>query len=122
MYIENPEALLKRPIIGRDGQMWIVCECSRLADAETDSPMYEFKLITDVPVKSSPNQVYYSMTKARRETVELTLHKMVDRYIKKGHSVYELVCNGAVSQGYTKDIDTLDKFIIKIVDMLPVCY
>ena len=116
MYIENPEKLLTKPIIGRDGQMWIVCECSRLADAETDSPMYEFKLITDVPVKSSPNQVYYSMTKARRETVELTLYRV------QHESLFELVCNGAVERGYVKDIDTLDKFIIKIVDMLPVCY
>lgn len=115
MYIENPEKLLTKPIIGRDGQMWIVCECSRLADAETNSPTYEFKLITDVPVKSSPNQVYYSMTKARRETVELTLYRV------QHESVFELVCNGAVQSGYVNDIDTLDKFINTLKEMLPTC-
>lgn len=120
MYIENPEKLLTTPIFGKDGQMWIVCECTRLA-VGTDGTTYEFKLITDVPVKSSPNQVYYSMTKARRETVELTLHKMVDRYIKKGHSVFELVCNGMVEHGYVKDIDTMDKFIFRLKEMLPTC-
>ena len=114
MYIENPEALLKRPIIGRDGQMWIPCECSRLAEA-SGAPTYEFKLITDVPVKSSPNQVYYSMTKARRETVELTLYNV-------GHeSVYELVCNGMVEHGYVKDIDSADKFVYRLKEMLPIC-
>ena len=114
MYIENPEVLLTKPIIGRDGQMWIVCECSRLAEA-SGAPTYEFLFITDVPVKSSPNQVYYSMTKARRETVELTLYRV------QHESVFELVCNGAVERGYVKDIDSLDKFINRLKEMLPTC-
>jgi hypothetical protein len=116
MYIENPEALLKRPIIGRDGQMWIVCECSKLADVERNAPMYEFLFITDVPVKSSPNQTYYHMTKALKVKAELTLLKSGYNY-----NVFELVCNGMVEHGYVKDIDTVDKFIIKIIDMLPKC-
>ena len=114
MYIENPEKLLSTPILGTDGQLWIVCECTRLA-VGTDAPIYEFKLVTDAPVKSSPNQVYYSMTKARRETVELTLYNV-------GHeSVYELVCNGMVEHGYVKDIDSADKFVYRLKEMLPTC-
>jgi hypothetical protein len=114
MRIENPEKLLTTPVFGSDGQLWIVTECTRLA-VGTDGPTYEFKLITDVPVKSSPNQVYYSMTKARTETVELTLYRV------QHEGVFELVCNGAVERGYTKDIDTMDKFIYRLKEMLPTC-
>jgi hypothetical protein len=116
MHIENPEKLLKRPIIGRDGQMWIVNECDLLLDAERNGPTYEFHFITDVPVKSSPNQTYYHMTKALRAKAELTLFR------HQHENIFELECNGAVVHGYLKDINTVDKFIIKIVDMLPVCY
>ena len=115
MYIENPEKLLSTPIFGRDGQLWIAAECTKLTNAESRGHTYEFKLITDVPVKSSPNQVYYSMTKARKETVELTLYRV------QHEGVFELVCNGAVERGYTKDIDTMDKFIYRLKEMLPTC-
>jgi hypothetical protein len=114
MYIENPEKLLSNPIFGRDGQLWIVCECTRLA-VGTDGPTYEFKLITDVPVKSSPNQHYYTMTTARRETVELTMYKA------GSEGIFEMVCNGMVERGYTKDIDTMDKFVYRLKEMLPTC-
>jgi len=96
MYIENPEKLLSNPIFGRDGPSWIVCECTRLA-VGTDGPTYEFKLITDVPVKSSPNQHYYTMTTARRETVELTMYKA------GSEGIFEMVCNGMVEHGYTNN-------------------
>lgn len=116
MHIENPEALLKRPIIGRDGQMWIVTECNRYADVE-NGPYYEFTFVTDEPVKSSPNQQYYHMTKLKTEKAELRLFK----YQTDGH-LFELRCNGQSQYGPIGDINTKDKFIIKIVDMLPVCY
>ena len=115
MRIENPEKLLTTPVFGRDGQLWIVTECTKLA-LSTNGPTYEFKLVTDVPVKSSPNQVYYSMTKAITETVELTLYKSGYK-----NNVFELVCNGMVEHGYIKDIDTMDKFIYRLKEMLPTC-
>ena len=114
MRIENPEKLLTTPVFGSDGQLWIVTECNRLA-VGTDGPTYEFKLITDVPVKSSPNQVYYSMTKARTETVELTMYKV------DSEGMFGMVCNGVSEYGYTKDIDTMDKFIYRLKEMLPTC-
>jgi hypothetical protein len=115
MYIENPEKLLTTPIVGKDGQIWIVCECSKLANAESDSPSYEFLFITDVPVKSSPNQVYYSMTKAKREKAELTLYRV------QHENVYELVCAGQSIHGPISEINNVDGFIEKIKLMLPTC-
>lgn len=117
MYIENPEKLLSTPIFGSDGQLWIVAECNILSNAESRGHTYEFKLVTDVPVKSSPNQVYYSMTKVRSETVELIM------YPSSGWrgGVFQLVCNGVAEHGYTNDIDTMDKFVYRLNQMLPIC-
>jgi hypothetical protein len=64
---------------------------------------------TDIPVKSSPNQQYYNMTRRMEQEVTLRLFD----------SIYELYCNGEISHGYCKDIDTMSKFISKVVDMLP---
>ena len=111
MYIENPEALLKGPIIGRDTQMWIVTECNRYADVDR-GPYYEFVFVTDVPVKSSPHQQYYHMTKLKTEKAELRLFK----------KQFELRCNGEVRYGPISAIDTVDKFKIILIDMLPLCY
>ena len=115
MYIENPEKLLSTPIFGSDGQLWIVAECTRLTNAESRGHTYEFKLVTDVPVKSSPNQVYYSMTKVRSEKVELTMYKV------DSEGIFEMVCNGMIEHGYTKDIDTIAKFTYRLNQMLPTC-
>ena len=115
MYIENPEKLLTTPIFGSDGQLWIVAECTRLSNAESRGHTYEFKLVTDVPVKSSPNQMYYSMTKARSEKVELTMYKV------DSEGMFGMVCNGVSEYGYTKDIDTMDKFVYRLKEMLPTC-
>ena len=115
MYIENPEKLLTTPIFGSDGQLWIVAECTRLTNAESRGHTYEFKLVTDVPVKSSPNQMYYSMTKARSEKVELTMYKV------DSEGIFEMVCNGMIEHGYTKDIDTIAKFTYRLNQMLPTC-
>ena len=114
MYIENPEALLKGPIIGRDTQMWVVAECSKLADVDT-GPYYEFTFITQVPVKSSPNQQYYHYTKQKLEKAQLS-------FMRHQHeNIFELRCNGQSQYGPIRDINTADKFIIKIIDMLPLC-
>ena len=115
MYIENPEKLLSTPIFGSDGQLWIVAECTRLSNAESRGHTYEFKLVTDVPVKSSPNQMYYSMTKARSEKVELTMYKV------DSEGIFEMVCNGMIEHGYTKDINTIAKFTYRLNQMLPTC-
>ena len=115
MYIENPEKLLTTPIFGSDGQLWIVAECTRLTNAESRGHTYEFKLVTDVPVKSSPNQMYYSMTKARSEKVELTMYKV------DSEGIFEMVCNGMIEHGYTNDIDTIAKFTYRLNQMLPTC-
>ena len=115
MHIENPEALLKRPIIGRDGQMWIVNECDLLLDVERNGPTYQFHFITDVPVKSSPNQTYYHMTKALTAKAELTLFR------HQHENIFELKCNGEVRYGPISAIDTVDKFKIILIDMLPKC-
>ena len=115
MYIENPEKLLTTPIFGSDGQLWIVAECTRLTNAESRGHTYEFKLVTDVPVKSSPNQMYYSMTKARSEKVELTMYKV------DSEGIFEMVCNGMIEHGYTKDINTIAKFTYRLNQMLPTC-
>ena len=114
MYIENPEKLLSTPIFGTDGQLWIVCECIRLA-VGTDGPTYEFKLITDVPVKSSPNQQYYHSTRRIHKEVKLRLTET--DYGK--HNVYSVSTDEKVWRGYCKDIDTMDKFILVLADLLP---
>lgn len=115
MHIENPEALLKKPIIGSDGQMWIVTECNRYADVDR-GPYYEFVFVTDVPVKSSPQQKYYHMTKALKVKAELT-------FLRHQHeNIFELACNGEVRYGPISAIDTVDKFKIILIEMLPKCY
>ena len=109
MNIKNPETLSKELIVGINGQMWIVNECNKLADAERNLPAYEFECITDVPVKSSPNQQYYHMTKTLRARAELTLYD----------KSFELLCNGEIKYGPIVAIDTKDKFISVLTEMLP---
>jgi hypothetical protein len=75
---------------------------------------YEFKLVTQVPVKSSPNQQYYHMTRTMDETAKLVL---ITNYTK--NNIYELLCGGAMWRGYCEDIDTMDKFISVLADRLP---
>ena len=112
MILKNPEKILQQPIVTKD-DLWFVTDVSVKMDVGID---YEFKLITEVPVKSSSNQQYYHMTRALEETAVLRLHKT--DYGKNG--VYQLVCCGKVWQGYCVDIDTMDKFISVLADMLTI--
>lgn len=118
MILKNPEKILHQPIIAEDGNLWFANDVSVLID--TDNGLtYEFNLVTQQPVKSSPNQQYYHMTRTVEHKATLRLHKMVDRYAKQGDSVYELFCGNMTYHGYCVDIDTMNKFISVLVKQLP---
>ena len=112
MILKNPEKILHQPIFTKDGELWFVKDVNVLMDGDIT---YEFRLVTQVPVKSSPNQQYYHMTRTMDETAKLTLIKT--DYAK--NNIYELLCGGAMWRGYCEDIDTMDKFISVLADKLP---
>ena len=111
MILKNVEKILHQPIFTKDGDLWFVKDVNVTMD---DDVTYEFKLVTQVPVKSSPNQQYYHMTRTMDETVKLVL---ITDYTK--NNIYELLCGGAMWRGYCEDIDTMDKFISVLADRLP---
>ena len=111
MILKNVEKILHQPIFTKDGELWFVKDVNVTMD---DDVTYEFKLVTQVPVKSSPNQQYYHMTRTMDETVKLVL---ITDYTK--NNIYELLCGGAMWRGYCEDIDTMDKFISVLADKLP---
>ena len=111
MILKNPEKILHQPIFTKDGELWFVKDVNVTMDEDVT---YEFKLVTQIPVKSSPNQQYYHMTRTMDETVKLVL---ITDYTK--NNIYELLCGGAMWRGYCEDIDTMDKFISVLADRLP---
>ena len=111
MTLKNVDKILHQPIFTKDGDLWFVKDVNVTMD---DDVTYEFKLVTQVPVKSSPNQQYYHMTRTMDETVKLVL---ITDYTK--NNIYELLCGGAMWRGYCEDIDTMDKFISVLADKLP---
>ena len=111
MILKNPEKILHQPIFTKDGELWFVKDVNVLMDGDIT---YEFRLVTQIPVKSSPNQQYYHMTRTMDETVKLVL---ITNYTK--NNIYELLCGGAMWRGYCEDIDTMDKFISVLADRLP---
>ena len=111
MILKNVDKILNQPIFTKDGDLWFVKDVNVLMDGDIT---YEFKLVTQVPVKSSPNQQYYHMTRTMDETVKLVL---ITDYTK--NNIYELLCGGAMWRGYCEDIDTMDKFISVLADRLP---
>ena len=111
MILKNVDKILHQPIFTKDGDLWFVKDVNVTMD---DDVTYEFKLVTQVPVKSSPNQQYYHMTRTMDETVKLVL---ITDYTK--NNIYELLCGGAMWRGYCEDIDTMNKFISVLADMLP---
>jgi hypothetical protein len=111
MTLKNVDKILHQPIFTKDGDLWFVKDVNVTMD---DDVTYEFKLVTQVPVKSSPNQQYYHMTRTMDETVKLVL---ITDYTK--NNIYELLCGGAMWRGYCEDIDTMDKFISVLADRLP---
>ena len=112
MTLKNVDKILHQPIFTKDGDLWFVKDVNVTMD---DDVTYEFKLVTQIPVKSSPNQQYYHMTRTMDETAKLTLIKT--DYAK--NNIYELLCGGAMWRGYCEDIDTMDKFISVLADKLP---
>lgn len=111
MILKNVEKILHQPVPSK-GSIWFVNDVSVTMD---DDISYIFDLVTQVPVKSSPNQQYYHMTKSINEKARLTFQD--SKY--KDESVYSLICNGQVMHGYCKDIDTMDKFILVLGNQLP---
>ena len=111
MILKNVDKILHQPIFTKDGELWFVKDVNVTMDEDVT---YEFKLVTQVPVKSSPNQQYYHMTRTMDETVKLVL---ITDYTK--NNIYELLCGGAMWRGYCEDIDTMDKFISVLADRLP---
>ena len=110
MIIKNPDKLLKEFIPTPDGDIWYVTDLSVKMDE--DGTTYTYKMDTQVPVKSSPNQQYYSMTRAKNCEVKLKLFG----------DTYEIFCEGETQRGYCTDIDTLDKFIHILIYLLPNTY
>jgi hypothetical protein len=111
MTLKNVDKILHQPIFTKDGDLWFVKDVNVTMD---DDVTYEFKLVTQIPVKSSPNQQYYHMTRTMDETVKLVL---ITDYTK--NNIYELLCGGAMWRGYCEDINTMDKFISVLADKLP---
>ena len=107
MIIKNPEKLLKELILTTDGDLWYVEDLSVTMDA--DGMAYIYKMSTAIPVKSSPNQQYYNMTRRMEQEVKLKLDG----------SMYDLYCRGRICRGHCADIDTMNKFISKVADILP---
>ena len=111
MRLENAGKMLNQAIPTVDGNLWFVRDVSITMD---DDVTYMFDLVTQVPVKSSPNQQYYHMTKAMEERVKLKLLKT-----NTSGGVYELQCSGVMWHGYVTDINTINKFISLLADKLP---
>ena len=107
MILKNPDKLLKELIPTYDGNIWSVTDVSVTMDE--NGTEYIFKLCTQVPVKSSPNQQYYHYTRVMEETAKLKFYE----------NTYELYCGGQTYSGYSCDIDTINKFISRLADMLP---
>jgi hypothetical protein len=111
MILKNVDKILNQPIFTKDGDLWFVKDVNVLMDGDIT---YEFRLVTQIPVKSSPNQQYYHYTRTMDETAKLVL---ITNYTK--NNIYELLCGGAMWRGYCEDIDTMDKFISVLADRLP---
>ena len=113
MIIKNPDKLLKQWIPGTNGDIWFVDDVSVTMDSHGTA--YIFRCITEWPVKNSPNQQYYHSTRRIHKVVTLRLTET--DYGK--NNVYSVSTDEKVWRGYCKDIDTMDKFILVLADLLP---
>lgn len=111
MRLENAGKMLNQAIPTKDGNIWFVRDVSITMD---DDVTYMFDLVTQIPVRNSPNQQYYHMTREIEERVKLVL---ITDYTK--NNIYELLCGGAMWRGYCEDINTMHKFISLLADKLP---
>jgi hypothetical protein len=111
MIIKNPDKLLKQWIPGTNGDIWFVDDVTVTMNEQGVS--YIFRFITELPVKNSPNQQYYHST--RRIHKEVTL-RFNDR------NTYSLLTDEKIWHGFCGDIDTMNKFITVVADVLPNTY
>ena len=111
MIIKNPDKLLNQWIPGTNGDIWFVDDVTVTMNEQGVS--YIFRFITELPVKNSPNQQYYHST--RRIHKEVTL-RFNDR------NTYSLLTDEKIWHGFCGDIDTMNKFITVVADVLPNTY
>jgi hypothetical protein len=62
MIIQNPDKLLRQWIPAATGDIWFVDDVSVTTDSHGTA--YIFRCITELPVKTSPNQQYYQDRKS----------------------------------------------------------
>jgi len=114
MILKNPDKLLKQWIPGTNGDIWFVDDVSITMDID-NGIAYVFRCITEWPVKNSPNQQYYHSTRRIHKEVKLRLNQ-------KGYgdkNTYSVHTDEKMWHGYCEDIDTMDKFILVLADLLP---
>jgi hypothetical protein len=108
MILKNPDKLLKQWIPGTNGDIWFVADVNVTMNEQ--GMAYVFRCITEWPTKTSPNQQYYHST--RRIHKEVTL-RFNDR------NTYSLTIDEETWHGFCGDIDTIDKFISVVAEVLP---
>jgi hypothetical protein len=108
MILKNPDKLLKQWIPAETGDIWFVDDVTVTMNEQGIA--YVFRCITELPVKTSPNQQYYHST--RRIHKEVTL-RFNDR------NTYSLLTDEQMWHGFCGDIDTMDKFISVVAEVLP---
>ncbi len=111
MILKNPDKILKQWIPATNGDIWFVDDVTVTMNEQGVS--YIFRFITELPVKNSPNQQYYHST--RRIHKEVTL-RFNDR------NTYSLLTDEKIWHGFCGDIDTMNKFITVVADVLPTTY
>ena len=109
MIIKNADKLLKQWIPAATGDIWFVDDVSITMDSD-NGIVYVFRCITELPVKNSPNQQYYHSTRRIHKEVKLRFN---DR------NTYSLTTDEETWRGFCGDIDTMDKFISVVADVLP---
>ena len=113
MIIKNPDKLLKQWIPAATGDIWFVDDVSVTMDS--NGTAYIFRCITELPVKTSPNQQYYHSIRRVHKEVKLRLTET--DYGK--NNVYSVSTDEKIWRGYCSDIDTMNKFILVVADILP---
>jgi|688.fasta_scaffold572729_2 hypothetical protein len=110
MILKNPDKLLRQWIAAETGDIWFVDDVTVTMNEQGTA--YIFRCITELPVKSSPNQQYYHQS--RRVHTEVTL-------ILNDNNTYSLLTDGMIKRwdGFCWDIDTMDKFISVVAEVLP---
>ena len=111
MILKNPDKILKQWIPATNGDIWFADDVTVTMNEQGVS--YIFRFITELPVKNSPNQQYYHSTRRIRKEVTLRFN---DR------NTYSLLTDEKIWHGFCGDIDTMNKFITVVADVLPNTY